>query len=97
MVKVIVWTLPSNCFLQGDHCVYKLKEEDFENDKESAEEYCFAIKKTLVNRFCLNPKEKEICLDNIKIENVVCIVLFLSKLFIIQYSYARNHENQYPH
>merc|ERR1712037_201928 len=97
LVKVIVWTLPSNCFLQGEHCVYKLKEEDFENDKESAKEYRFAIKKTLINRFCLNPKEKEICLDNIKIENVVCIVLFLSKLFIIQYSYARNHENQYPH
>ena len=81
LVKVVVWTLPSIDFLQGEHCVYKLKEEDFENDEESSKEYRFAIKKTLINRFCMNPKEKEISLDNIKLENVVCIVLFLSKLF----------------
>ena len=74
MVKVVVWTLPSINFLQGEHCVYNLKEEDFENDKESTEEYRFAIKKTVVNRFCMNPKENEIRVDNIKPENVVCIL-----------------------
>ena len=73
LVKVVVWTLPSIDFLQGEHCVYKLKEEDFENDEESTEKYRVAIKKTVVNRFCMNPKEKEICVDNIKPENVVCI------------------------
>ena len=83
LVKVVVWTLPSIDFLQGEHCVYKLKEEDFENDKESAKEYRFAIKKTLINRFCMNPKEKEISLDNIKLENVVCIVLFFYQRYLL--------------
>ena len=76
LVNVVVWTLPSIDFLQGEHCVYKLKEEDFENDEESTEKYRFAIKKTVVNRFCMNPKEKEICVDNIKPENMVCISCF---------------------
>ena len=77
LVNVVVWTLPSIDFLQGEHCVYKLKEEDFENDEESTEKYRLAIKKTVVNRFCMNPKEKEICVDNIKPENVVCILYIL--------------------
>ena len=61
-------------FLSEDNCVYRLKEKGWYDPKEyrwyEAKEYRFIIKNTEVGRVWMNPKENEICVDNIRPENV---------------------------
>ena len=53
-------------FLSEDNCVYRLKQKRWYEPKE----YRFVIKNTEPGRVWMNPKENEICVDNIRPENV---------------------------
>ena len=64
LVKVGFWGWYD--FLSEDNCVYRLKEKDWYAEKE----YRFVIKNTEAGRVWMNPKENEICVDNIRPENV---------------------------